>query len=353
MPAQTPELGAWLDGLAHDPDVLVHQLDTVNRRLLLVRLPAGRIRDTAFLDQRVLEGLDDGAWIPLEEALRAGLPDVAPAGLILHCGHAGSTLVSRLLGELPATRVLREPLLLQALASEARVAGTPLARLGREEFAATLALARRTLAKAPPDAPRVVIKHTSLTANLAPVLREGAGTIPVLCLWIPLSDYLAAMLREPALRAGARAAAGEWIRDLLPVLGAECPVLGECGDAQLVALNWCAAQLAFARAREGVPGHQVIGRDFDTFLADPETQLQEFATLFGMAPENNAVERALCSPWLRRYAKDPRYPFDAQARKRELDAAKTRLGAEIREGLAFARRLWPRLPLEQAFARPE
>ncbi|HYW77486.1 MAG TPA: hypothetical protein VFA48_12860 [Gammaproteobacteria bacterium] len=351
MPPATNDLDTWLDGLVHDPEVFPHQLDTINRQLLLVRLAADQVQNAAFLDQRVLSGREAGAWIPLDRVLSMVVPPNQPAGLILHCGHTGSTLISRLLGEFPGVWSLREPLLLQALAAEARVTGTPLARLRSNEFHALLGLSQKLLAKSPPNHAQVIIKHTSLTANLAPGLLGLPGSAAIICLWIPLPDYLAIMLREPSVRSSVRIAAGEWIRDLMPTLGTSTPVLGESLDAELAALNWCAAQFAFAQARSLAP-ERVIGLDFTDFLETPEEHLGIVARHFGTNHTEQDIERALCSPWMQRYAKDPRYPFDTAERAREIETVKSRLSEEVRLGVKFAQRLWQLLPMTNAFTQP-
>ncbi|MGH8225591.1 MAG: hypothetical protein ACRER1_05525 [Gammaproteobacteria bacterium] len=341
---KSDDLDTWLRGLAQDPEVFPHQLDAVNRRLLLVRLAAAQMREAAFLDQRVLGGSEVGAWLPLASALDAGPPNTGPAGIILHCGHCGSTLVSRLLGELPGAWILREPLALQTLAAEARAAGTPDARLTAEEFQRSLVLLQAAYAKLPPGATRAIVKHTSLTANLGVELLRNAAPPAVLCLWIPLDDYLAAMLRDPGLREGLRLAAAEWIRDIAAAVDGDCPPLATLADGELAALNWTAAQLAFARLR-AESGARVLGWRFDDFLAEPLARLGELARHFGLDADKQALQTALASPWLGRYAKDPRYPLDAVTRRRELDAAAKQYAAEIRRGRDFANALWPRLPL--------
>src|SRR5699024_6494412 len=126
---------SWLEGLREDPCVFPQELDPINRRLLLVRLTEAKIRAASFLDGRVLDGGEPGGWIPLARALEVRPRNSGPAGIILHCGHCGSTLISRLLGELPGAWVLREPLALHALASEARAGGHFFARLTAAEFA--------------------------------------------------------------------------------------------------------------------------------------------------------------------------------------------------------------------------
>lgn len=341
--AQTDSLEGWLKGLRGDPCVFPHELDPVNRRLLLVRLSEAQIRNASFLDGRALDGGEAGGWIPLARALQARPANAGPAGVMLHCGHCGSTLISRLLGELPGAWSLREPLTLHALAGEARARGRFHARLTAAEFEDTLVLIQSALGRLPANANTAIVKHTSLTANLGPLLVAQSTPPAVLCLSIPLEDYLATMLRQSGLREGVRLAAGEWIKDIASVLGKNCPALGELRDAELAALNWTAAQLDFERTRQRNP-ERVLTWQFDEFLADPETKLGELAAHFGIEAGEADLARAISSQWLRRYAKDPRQPFDAATRRRELNQAQKQFADEIRAGQRFADQLHHQLP---------
>ncbi|MDN5864977.1 MAG: hypothetical protein L0I62_07155 [Gammaproteobacteria bacterium] len=345
MPNTSNPLNEWLQGFREDPAVFPHQLDPINRRLLLVKLTETKIREAGFLDQRVLDGSEAGAWLALADALGAAPANPGPAGVILHCGHCGSTLISRLLGELPGAWVLREPLTLHALAAEARSRHGFAARLNDEEFSASWKLVQAALGRLPAGSTHAIVKHTSLTANLGPLLLEQAALPNVLCLWIPLEDYLATMLRQAQLREGVRLAAGEWIKDIAATLGEDCPRLADLGDAELAALNWTAAQLAFARTRDADKA-RVRSWQFGDFLADPETRLGEIALHFGLKVDSPALSRAMSSHWLRRYAKDPRFPFDAAARKQELASARKRFAAEIRTGMRFSGKLRSALALD-------
>ncbi|HEX5313551.1 MAG TPA: hypothetical protein VFX38_01395, partial [Gammaproteobacteria bacterium] len=197
----------WLQAFTDEPDVFFFRLDATARNALLVRLDAERIREAPFLDERALRGDEEGVWLPLDALFETSVCNRAPQGIILHCGHCGSTLISRLLGELPDARVLREPLVLHALAAEARLAGSAQAGLRADEFRRTLWLAESSFAKAPTPATRVIVKHTSFTANLGVALLESGFAPTVLLLWIPLDEYLATMLRDPGLRQGLRQAA--------------------------------------------------------------------------------------------------------------------------------------------------
>lgn len=341
------DLDRWLGGLAFDPEVFLHRIDPANRRTLLVQLSEQRLRDAAFLDDRLLTDEDPGAWVPLAAALKARPAVSGPRGIILHCGHAGSTLVTRLLAELSGVRTLREPLALQTLAAEERLRGSAEARLRQEEFTAALELTQAVYAKSPPDTQGTIVKHTSFTANLGLELMKGSSPPAVLALWVALKDYLATMLRDPGLREGVRVLAGEWIRDVVAELGSDAPRLSELDDAELATLNWTAAQLSFARVSLH-PGARLLAWRFEDFLAEPVPRLAELAVHFGVPADPDKVEHAIASPWLGRYAKDPRYPFDARSRQRELAESRQRFENEIATGLGFARALWTQLPLSGA-----
>ncbi len=350
-PPPRVDLEQWLEALANDSEVLPHHLDAVNRRLLLVRLPAAQVREAPFLDGRAFKGRENAVWIPLEAALSHLPPPNKPAGVIMHCGHTGSTLISRLLGELPGAWVLREPLVFQALAAEARIAGTPHARLTPQEFSRTLELVERACAKTPAEFHAAIIKLTSHTANLGALIPGQNKTPAICCLWISLREYLATMLRDPALREALRLAAGQWVYDVSRVIGPRCPALAEMGDAKLAALGWVAAQLAFSQAVEEGRA-PVLGLCFDDFLLDPADGLERLARHFGLSITRSDADRALSGPWLHRYAKDPRYPFDASVRRRELEDATKRYDKEIGVALSFAERLWKQLPMAHALSQP-
>src|SRR5207237_54090 len=107
----------------------------------------------SFLDQRLLRPgsiLVDMDWAELE------LPAEArrDAQYIFHIGNVGSTLISRLLGELPGVFALREPQLLRAFADDPP---------GAEDFARLTALLSRTFR---PEQ-RANVKATSFTSELA------------------------------------------------------------------------------------------------------------------------------------------------------------------------------------------
>lgn len=346
---QADSLVSWLKDFREDPCLFPLELDPVNRRLLLTRFSKAKLHAETFLDRRALDGTEVNAWIPLARAFEARPSSPGPAGIILQCSHCGSTLVSRLLAELPGAWVLREPGVLYALASEARTRGHLTAQLTAAEFEKSIDLVQAALGRLPANATSTIVKHASFTANLGPLLLKRQTALAVMCLSIPLEDFLAALFRGQQLRQGLRSDAWKSITDIATVLNGECPALCELSDAEIAVITWMASELAFTQS-EAVGGERVLRLRFDDFLADTEKNLAKLATHFGLEVDDKSMARALSTPWLRRYSKNPLRPCDAAMRRRELDDAKQRFLDEIRSGMRFAETLQRQLPFDVTLA---
>ena len=99
------------------PEWLAFELDPATDRVALLRMTEEAYREASFLDQRILgpaSEIQRTDW----SALAAAVPEDARRDVqyIFHIGNVGSTLVSRLLGELDEVQALREPLLLRSFA---------------------------------------------------------------------------------------------------------------------------------------------------------------------------------------------------------------------------------------------
>src|SRR5688572_12345833 len=117
LAGKDPSVNALAD-LADSPRRFVFDLDAATDRVQLLELDEGGYRAASFLDQRVIPPgveLATSAWREIADAMPAeARRDVQ---YIFHIGNVGSTLISRLLGEIPAVFALREPLLLRVFAA--------------------------------------------------------------------------------------------------------------------------------------------------------------------------------------------------------------------------------------------
>jgi hypothetical protein len=247
------------------------------------------------------------------------------------------------LGELPEAWVLREPGVLYALANETRSRNQITARLTAAELENAIDLVQAALGRLPVDATSSIVKHTSTTDNLGPLLLERQPALAIMYLSIPLEDYIGAVLRGPGLRERLLGDADPWIKDIAAVLNGKCPALSELSDAEIAVISWISSELAYKQTK-AVGSERVLRLQFDGFLANVEESLAKLAAHFGLCVDDTDIERALSTPWLQRYSKDPLRPCNAAMRRRELDDAKRRFAEEIRSGMRFAEILQRQIP---------
>ena len=158
--------------IAGSPAYYPHTFDATADRVLLVRMSAADYRLSSFLDSRLLAPGMTAAWFdydPLAVSARLIMPK--PLHMIFHTGHVGSTLLSRLLDEVPGVLGLREPHPLQTLADMAD------ATQSGESYQARLKTFLRLWSRGFAATHTVVLKATSITGRIAPDIFNAAPDI--------------------------------------------------------------------------------------------------------------------------------------------------------------------------------
>lgn len=331
-----------LTELKRSPDCMLQDLDMVNRRGLLVQLNEAIYRSASFLDHRALQPDTVGAWFPLSQ-LQDEARDIRPtrpAHFIFHVSHCGSTLVSRLLAELPRCLPIREPLALLSLAQQHRELSDPASRLDPAGWKALFDLNLRLLSRSY-RGEQVIIKATSACGNLLPLLPDRSPDSRALLLYADLENWLSTMLRNESVRENGRFYAVAWLRDFRVLTGNDDLRLASLTDAEQFTVNWLTGMLHFERARLAMP-EQVLQMDFEDSLAAPAASLHKLGGFFGL--ETARADELCAGSLMRAYAKNPKKPFDAARRRQELAEARTLMGAEIDTGFALAERLMKDIP---------
>jgi hypothetical protein len=347
----TPE--DFVRGLAQSPDFLWQDLDLINRRGLVVKFDEAGYRRASFLDQRAFKDQTLGAWLPLKEIRRQveSIAVPAPHG-IFHVSHCGSTMVSRLVAELPGCLPVREPLVPLTLAVEKRELPQPTARMEESGWKSLLEAAYRSLSRVYRPQDRVVIKHTSACGNLLPDFLGRNTDSRALLLHADLETWLAVMLRGPDVRSNGRFYAQVWLKDFHALTGRENLRLAALDDAELFAMNWLTGMLHFERALQS-HGQRAQRLDFEDLLKSPAAELEKLARLFGFDASRAAA--ITTGPLMTSYAKRPNERFDATTREKELQESRARSGTEIQAGMAFAEKLCKEIemlmPLSVYFTR--
>jgi hypothetical protein len=253
--------------IARDARWLAQALDPNEGMVRLVAMDHDSYRAASFLDDRLMQQPVDAqiiAWPDVEAAVAGQMR--TDARWIFHIGHVGSTLVSRLLGELPGVLAVREPRLLRDLAlipAELRsgYAG-PIPKLMSRTFA--------------PDEVACV-KATSFASEIAPLL-VPPGERALFMFARPL-NYVASILagensvKELNMLADYRASRLDVRGIVLPQLRNHAEAAAAAWACEMVTLEWAAEEMA---------NRSISWADFDSMLADMPSGLSSAAASFGI-----------------------------------------------------------------------
>lgn len=328
---------------ATDPSWCFQEMDLQLDRAAFLPMTERDYRRTSFLDHRLETSGHKPVITRLESLVNAAAEHRAtPFHWIFHPGHVGSTLISRLLGELDDVLPLREPLPLRHLAGLWREQGDPLAQLDspgydRLEHAVWVFLGRTFR-----ERQVSLVKATSDCCNLlerALAAHPGARAI---WLDVDLETFLAGMLRNQARRQETRAFAQSRLLDLHGFLGDREIRLFELDIARLTAVNWLANQGHRLRAQRTDTDGRILTLHFHELLEAPENALSRVLDHLGLPSGEPTVARLMASPSRRTYAKHPDSAFSARQRYEQLAVSRRDNASEISEALAFADQLCDR-----------
>ena len=260
----------------------------------------------------------------------AAMPDVvrSDARWIFHIGHVGSTLVSRMLGEIGGVLAIREPRLLRDLALSA-----PDVRA--EYIGAVPRLMSRTF-----SADEIAcVKATSFVSEIAAELVAPGERM--LLLFATPRHYIASIL------------AGENSVQEMRMLGEVRArrMAGRVGtfavrnDAELAAAAWACEMTSLEAAAEAMPDRQIAWADFDSMLADMPAELGRAAAFFGFSADAARLGAIADGPLMTRYSKALEYEYSPALRGELIAEASAAHGREIDDALALLHRAAEKSPL--------
>ena len=293
--------------IARDATWLAQALDPAAGMVRLIAMDRSAYRAASFLDDRMLQQPVDAQIVPwpgVESAM--GGEQRSDARWIFHIGHVGSTLVSRLLGELDGVLAIREPRLLRDLALS-----PPEVREGY--LAPVTKLMSRTFA----DDEYACIKATSFVSEIAPELVPPGER--ALFMFATPRNYIASILAGEnslvELRQLAPSRAQRLSRRVSAIWAAH-------NDAELAAIAWACEMTALEAAADAMPGRHIDWADFDRMLEDMAGELGRVAKFFGFDADEVRLEAIASGPLMNRYSKGLEYDYSA-ALRRELIAEAT------------------------------
>jgi hypothetical protein len=322
------------DEIVRDAGWLVQALDPAAGVARTIAMDREAYRAASFLDDRMLQSGVEARLVPWS-AVAEAVPIISrrDARWIFHIGHVGSTLIARLLGEVPGVLSVREPRFLRDLTVISADERKPFTQAAQALFSRTFAQDELALVKA-----------TSFVSEIAPELVPTGER--AMFMFASPRNYIASILagensvKELALLAPSRAS-----RMAPRVRPAE-----PRNDAESAALAWACEMTALEAAAETMPDRFIAWLDFDHFLASPEPRLGEIADHFGFPSTN--LGAIADGPLMRRYSKAPEFEYSPALRRDLIAQAAHANAGEIDDALAMLRAAAETSPLlARALAR--
>lgn len=325
------------DEIARDATWLAQALDPAAGMVRLIAMDRESYRAASFLDDRMLQQPVNAQIVPWPDVEAAVSGDLrTDARWIFHIGHVGSTLVSRLLGELDGVLAVREPRLLRDVAlSPPEV---------RERYLhAVPQLMSRTFG----EDQLACVKLTSFVSEIAPTLVPPGER--ALLMYATARNYIGSIL------------AGEnsviELRHLAPSraqrLATRVSAIGPAhNDAELAAIAWACEMTSLEAAADAMPDRQIAWADFDAMLTDMPGELGRVANFFGFEADETQLRAIGSGPLMSRYSKGLEYDYSATLRAELIAEASAANRVAIDGALAMLANAAEKSPiLARAFGR--
>jgi hypothetical protein len=331
----------WQSLFAKDASLFPHLADLQKDQVLLSTMSEAAYHQASFLDQRLFTTDLQRQVVSWADIASVRLPPLAKPHYIFHVGHVGSTLISRLLGELDSVLALREPAILRQLA-DLWVSKPEAISWTREEQVERLDQVEGWLSRVFRPDQRVMIKASSFVSPLARPLLAAGGT--ALFLFASLERYLQTILAGDASRQEAAALADIRLLRLARHCGEPLERKETLSLAQTAALGWLCEMVTLSDASSHCPEARIAWMDFDDFLKEPVEQLQVAADHFERELSADSARALVSGPIMTRYSKAPEYEYSASLRAELLAEAAQIHADDIRQTLLWVDQLARRFP---------
>jgi hypothetical protein len=310
--------------IAKDATWLAQALDPAAGMVRVIAMDRDAYRAASFLDDRMLQQPVDAQIVPWPEV--DGIR--SDARWIFHIGHVGSTLVSRMLGEIPGVLAIRESRLLRDLAS-----APPEVR--SQYVAAVPKLMSRTFS----SDEIACVKATSFVSEIAPELVPPGER--ALFMFATPRNYVASILAGENSIQELRMLADSRAGRMAERVGA----LPARDDADLAALAWACEMTSLEAAADAMPDRQIAWADFDRMLGDVPSELVRTAAFFGFSADDAELRAIATGPLMARYSKAPEYDYSPALRSELIAEAGAYHQEAIDDALAMLARAAEKSPL--------
>ncbi len=332
----------WQNRFSADAGLFPHLLDLPSDQILLSHLSEQEYHKASFLDQRIFTPQLKRQLVPWSVVSQISLPEMPSPQYIFHIGHVGSTLLSRLLGDIDTVLALREPQILRTLTEISRMDGAPHSPWSPEIYRARLSRIIHWLSRSYHTKQRVMIKASSFVSEIASQLL--GDNQDALFLYAPLERYLPTILAGEASIQETHALAGDRLLRLNKHLGEAPANLWDLSLAQRATLSWLCEMTSLRDAEKKSKSANILWMDFEDFLVAPAAQLRKAAGHFNHALSEEAATKLISGPIMSSYSKAPEHDYSPDLRKELLMEASQNHADDIGAAMLWAKKLADKYP---------
>ena len=303
------------DALCSSPTIFPLNLDATGTLVQVVSLSESDYREASFLDNRAIKPNSRLAVIPWRELAAAAVSLTANCDFIFHISHAGSTLLSRLLGNHSHCHSVREPAILRLLVQEQY----------SERLSTFLGLWSRTFR----SEQRTILKATSFVSEIGSELMNLVLSSRALLMYVPPETFLPSLLdgamSDITNEANSRLARLQnrgYCKDL---------ILANLSPGECVAMSWLSEMLSLADIAKNHP-ERTLWIHFEHFLKEPELQLSLCLQHLAIQADASSI---LSSTTMDRYAKRPDVKYDTAFRQKLIAQSTEKFQDEVQRGLRW------------------
>lgn len=334
---------SWQSQFTQDAGLLPHLVDLPTDQVLLSHLTEDDYRKASFLDQRIFTPQLRRQLVPWSELSNTTVAKAPVPQYIFHIGHVGSTLLSRLLGEIDTVLALREPQLLRTLCEISQIRSEPDSPWSPEVYQDRFSETVHWLSRSFRPDQRVMIKASSFVSEIAPQLL--AQPTDALILYAPLNRYIPTILAGEASVQEMHMMAGARLKRLTRHLGKPPARLWELSLAQRIAMSWMCELVSLFIGQKTNTSANIIWMDFESFLGDPAEKLALAAKHFGHELSAEKATQLVNGPIMSSYSKAPEHDYSPNLRQELLDEANVSHAADIGAAIVWVEKTAAEFPL--------
>ncbi len=293
-----------------DPGWLLYDIVAPRDECLWLKLNESILRHASFLDQRILPEAQQKLKTPLSVIHQAVLKQEYLAH-IFHCGHVGSTLLSRILAGTDRVLPVREPLVLRTLSAVGIETDKPWSVWDRTKWESILSRVYAVLSRPYRSGQTVLVKATSICTNLIDSVLVARPHDKIIGIYATFDLYFAAMTRDPSLMLDLNGHLVARFKEYDRLSGGSHFALHELDPLQIIALSWLVNLQPMLNAASHTP-ERVQLVDFAGLMENTIEESHRSAAFLGFPlPDDIDTIR-------RSYAKKQDMGFDPQRRWKEL-----------------------------------